>query len=772
MRKSPLKRRCKSACIARIFNYLYLMGQICFLTKELIHIPLFFSSILGTFMPLQSPGASEKAPYGIHPLFKKSAVAVQPPRPKIHVTDRVVNAEAMVLGHLAERSLPFTEAPGIIKLTKALARDMEALNELSMDRTSASIKMRLGVAQTVKEELIRAMRSGPFSLNIDEATSNNLHKVLCVLVSRYSAPGKKVVVEHLASVSLIKVDSETVFNAIEKLMEDNEIPWSNLMSVLMDSCNVMRGSKSGVEVRLRAKAPHMLDIDGDTCHHAHNAAKEFCKPYGHIVEGMLNDLHNDFRWSKDLEEFLKELCSLIGVKFHMPDRYVSHRWLSVYDVTVSTNTILDALTVFYYGFLSTEERKVNQPRVVEIYFRNSVSDKARDRIRVIHSVLAKKNMTKDGKERKERIIDRLFRDRKTTTMIMSVYTAVLPILKKYVMLFQMTEPLVHMLNEKQTELLREFLACFIKPEVIVAQKTSKQLSELSTHDGKNRLPSKDMFVGTKASAIVKESSSKNQNVVDSFLKATEAAYINCAKKLQTKMPVNNKLLKSVAAVDPECRGHSVSQKYMLRLPTLISNVLKEEELDNYETQVRLFQTCPERKLPDLYQTSQDGTSTIKRIDTWWSEVKEIGNFQCLSKIVLAILTCFHGPQVESAFSVMGEVIDVKSSRTNIKTYSAIQSIKYKLKAEGKSATEFFRKADYLHDPVNPILVRNMTSANKRNKEEVKQAREAREKRLQELNVKKKVLSTKRRAKELSEQIAKKARIVHFKTQLNKVKKQV
>ena len=56
-------------------------------------------------------------------------------------------------------------------------------------------------------------------------------------------------------------------------MEDNEIPWSNLISVLMDSCNVMRGSKSGVEVRLRAKAPHMLNIDGDTCHHAHNAAK-------------------------------------------------------------------------------------------------------------------------------------------------------------------------------------------------------------------------------------------------------------------------------------------------------------------------------------------------------------------------------------------------------------------------------------------------------------------------------------------------------------------
>ena len=79
-------------------------------------------------------------------------------------------------------------------------------------------------------------------------------------------------------------------------------------------------------------------------------------------------------------------------------------------------------------------------------------------------------MTKDGKELKERILDKLLRDRKLTTMTMSVYTAVLPILKKYVMLFQMTEPLVYMLNEKQVELLQEFFACFVKPDVIVTQK--------------------------------------------------------------------------------------------------------------------------------------------------------------------------------------------------------------------------------------------------------------------------------------------------------------
>ena len=65
----------------------------------------------------------------------------------------------------------------------------------------------------------------------------------------------------------------TVFRESElvQLIEKHKLIWNNLMSILMNSCNVMRGSKSGVEKRIRdGGAPHLLDIDGDSCHHAHN----------------------------------------------------------------------------------------------------------------------------------------------------------------------------------------------------------------------------------------------------------------------------------------------------------------------------------------------------------------------------------------------------------------------------------------------------------------------------------------------------------------------
>lgn len=119
-------------------------------------------------------------------MFRKASNPVPAPTPKILVSDRAVNAEAMVLGFIAEKSLPFSIAPDLIGLTKELARDQQALNGLSMDRTSASIKMRLGLAETIKSDLITYMKTSPFSLNIDEATSSNFHKILCVLVSYYS----------------------------------------------------------------------------------------------------------------------------------------------------------------------------------------------------------------------------------------------------------------------------------------------------------------------------------------------------------------------------------------------------------------------------------------------------------------------------------------------------------------------------------------------------------------------------------------------------------
>ena len=95
--------------------------------------------------------------------------------------------QATVLGVLAENSLPMTMAPVMINTAKALAKDKAALDRLSMDRrTTASYKITYGLGGSFLGKTVTAMRTCPFSLNIDESTSKDLKRVLAVLVSYYS----------------------------------------------------------------------------------------------------------------------------------------------------------------------------------------------------------------------------------------------------------------------------------------------------------------------------------------------------------------------------------------------------------------------------------------------------------------------------------------------------------------------------------------------------------------------------------------------------------
>ena len=236
----------------------------------------------------------------------------------------------------------------------------------------------------------------------------------------------------------------------------------------MDSCAVMRGPKCGVEVRLREKAPQLLDIDGDSCHHIHNAVRQLCKPFDYHVEGLLGDLHNDFKWSSDLRERLEEICFFLGVKYTAPERFVSHHWLSCYDVGISTSRTMDAYPVFYYGLLNKENKSVYLATVMQIYHKLEVSPEVRENIRNIHQKLQEKRKTlsKDGIDWKMRIVKKLFFLRPQTTSTLQFYLAVLPVFKHYILIFEMKEPKIHKLYDKQADIITEFFSYFIRPELL------------------------------------------------------------------------------------------------------------------------------------------------------------------------------------------------------------------------------------------------------------------------------------------------------------------
>ena len=83
----------------------------------------------------------------------------------------------MVLATLAEHSLPFTMAPVMVDVARSLAMDKVALSKMKLTRTTASYKMRKGVGQTFSEKIFSNTQKYPFSINLDESTSNGDKKV-------------------------------------------------------------------------------------------------------------------------------------------------------------------------------------------------------------------------------------------------------------------------------------------------------------------------------------------------------------------------------------------------------------------------------------------------------------------------------------------------------------------------------------------------------------------------------------------------------------------
>ena len=114
----------------------------------------------------------------------------------------------------------------------------------------------------------------------------------------------------------------------------------------------MRGSNSDLETRIREqKANHLLDVDDDSCHHVHNAAKKFSAAFGGHLESLFSDTYNGMKRSSDLKDYFLQICELSGVKYTMPKCCLNHRWLSAYDVAMDTQRLFKVYQVFYLAFL-------------------------------------------------------------------------------------------------------------------------------------------------------------------------------------------------------------------------------------------------------------------------------------------------------------------------------------------------------------------------------------------------------------------------------------
>ena len=131
---------------------------------------------------------------------------------------------------------------------------------------------------------------------------------------------------------------------------------------------------------------------------------------------------------------------------------------------------------------------------------------------------------------------------------------------------------------------------------------------------------------------------------------------------------------------------------------------------------------------------------------------------------------WYGPHVEGSFSMMGSVIHSGTTRLDVSTFAAIQTVKYSLLAANKNAVQYFTCSDRLHDPVNARLVRNMRKASRVQEADKKKSKEAKDEKKKSLGLSLDPLPSKRKALQAAEVESKRARREHMKKTLERLSK--
>ena len=128
---------------------------------------------------------------------------------------------------------------------------------------------------------------------------------------------------------------------------------------------------------LGSKAPQLLDIDGNVCHHIHNTVKQFCKPVECFVEKWIDDIHCDTKYSTDISDALKEIRFILNVAFKKPPQRVNHCWLSVFNCLSIYMTLMNPLILIYYTWIPNDFRETYEGDIKTTFNKYELNEKTK-----------------------------------------------------------------------------------------------------------------------------------------------------------------------------------------------------------------------------------------------------------------------------------------------------------------------------------------------------------------------------------------------------------
>ena len=570
------------------------------------------------------------------------AEAVSEGDDNLTLDEQILHAEAIWSTMVAEHDISFMISDHVSKNLSKMFPDSAIAAGFKCCRTKTKYVICEGITLNLHEKLLESVQKVPFSIMIDESNKLYGSKFLCIMIRFFDETIGDVTTRFLDLINCNIGTADAITQCVVDSITKNNLSWDSLMHFMSDSPNVMRGIHKGVFTQIVSKyASHIIDTGGCSLHHVSNTAKNSL-PELHMMdelEEFLQDISAFFTFHVEFSEKFAHIQNIFNLENHRILSYSEVRFLSMYPVV---------------------ERSTEQFPALKKLFLEEIPNKH-------------KNVAKQG--RVNRISSAL--NDKFTLPTLNFILHSLEGFQKYEKLFQRSEPLIHLLYDKQIDLFRTTLIHFCHLRKIEKLKTSDALLSFDYRKPENVLPYNEFSIGKMTKRLISDFSENNKVV---FYEGIKRYFIKVCDLLKKNLSLKNKHLANLRFLSPEYRtveGERMILRCASSMPPNFKLTSREMDALSIEWKLLVLQDIP-----------KDRNGEHIPINVYWKtifEIKDLGEtkFPMIQKVVrFALSISVANGDVERLFSQVSHVISKDRDKLTIETVKGLLITKSYLQTNG------------------------------------------------------------------------------------------
>lgn len=537
------------------------------------------------------------------------------------MSDQRKVAELKIAAFIAEHcAVRASDHLGLI--VKKLDKTSEVLSDLKLHRTKCMGLIKNVMSPCFLEDLVVDIGDNYYSLIIDESTSIDTKKMMCLVVRYYSKKKQKIETTFYRLLELEGGDACTLVTAFENQLKIDALKIDKLIGIGIDGANVMAGQFHSFSSLLKNKQPELIVVKC-VCHSLHLAAENAFACLPNHLDFIIKQCHSWFAHSTKRQMAYKNIYMLLSENNKAPlkiDMFSGTRWLARYSAIEKIVEQWDALKLHFEIATSKEQ----------CFVTSKLSEMFLDKVNLLY------------------------------------FTFLCSHLKRIVLTnktFQTEQKNPLLLLKDLNDLLYNYLKMLIPP--VRLDKISKNdMSKFNFND--YTMSAQYIDFGYSFNAISQNIDNKEvvivKNTCRDFL-------VKICSEIQKRIPDNIAVLETISFLSPE-KATSQLKPNLTSIAKAFKNVC-----GNVDFAIQEWEMIHRNEWANLDDPI-----------AFWTEVSHFKNainepvYGHISRLALAVLSLpFSNAAVERAFSIANIIKDKLRNRMSIETADAIMRVRFSLK---------------------------------------------------------------------------------------------